>query len=127
MIKTIVILFFTALFIFLLSTCYYDSEEYLFPRTGNYCDTTNVTFALSVKPILQNSCYACHSNSTSSFGRNIRLEDYNDVIARVSDGHLLGSINHAPGYIPMPRGAPKLEDCKIIIIQKWIESGFPNN
>ena len=31
MIKTIVILFFTALFIFLLSTCYYDSEEYLFP------------------------------------------------------------------------------------------------
>jgi hypothetical protein len=127
MIKTIVILCITAIFVLLLSTCYYDSEEYLFPRTDNNCDTTNVTFALSVKPILQNSCYPCHSNSTSALGRNIRLEDYTDVAARVSDGHLMGSISHTSGYIPMPQGAPKLEECKIVIIQKWIESGFPNN
>jgi hypothetical protein len=127
MIKSIIILCITAIFVFLLSTCYYDSEEYLFPRTDNSCDTTQVTFALSVKPILQNSCYPCHSNSTSSLGGNIKLEDYADVSFHASNGHLLGTISHSPGFVPMPQGAAKLEECKIIIIQKWIESGFPNN
>ena len=125
--RSVVILSIAFLFIFLLSTCYYDSQEYLFPRVNNQCDTTNVTFSLSVKPILQNSCYGCHSNSTSAFGGNIRLEDYADVNSRVTDGRLIGSVTHSGGYSPMPMGAAKLEDCKITIIQKWIDSGSPDN
>jgi hypothetical protein len=111
----------------LLSTCYYDSEEYLYPQVNNTCDTTQITFALGVKPILQNSCYSCHSNSTAAFGNNIRLQDYADVKSRADNGSLLGSVSHAGGYAAMPQGAAPLEDCKITIIRKWIEAGASNN
>lgn len=108
--------------------CYYDSEEYLFPTIGTSCDTTNVTFSDQVTSILDNRCLSCHSNSTAAaFGGNIRLEDYADVKARVDDMRLQGSINHDPGYSPMPMGASKLDACSLSMIRVWIESGAPNN
>ena len=111
----------------LVSSCYYDSEEYLYPRINEPCDSTNITFGLSVRSVLQNDCYSCHSNSNAVFGNNIKLEDYADVLSRANDGSLLGSISHNPSYTPMPYGLEKLDDCKIAIIQKWIESGAPDN
>ena len=117
----------TLLIVALVYSCYYDSEEYLYPQLNNGCDTINITFNLSVKPVLQNNCYGCHSNSTSTFGGNIRLEDYSDVLLSANNGKLLGSITHAGGFVPMPQGAQQLEACKITIIRKWIESGTPNN
>jgi len=109
------------------STCYYDSEEYLYPQVNNACDTTNVTYSLVVKPILENNCYGCHSNTSSSLGGNVRLEDYADVMIRVSNGSLIGTVSHSSGFVPMPQGAPKLEECKITTIQLWIDDGSPNN
>ena len=109
------------------SSCYYDSEEYLYPQINGTCDTTNFTFTGGVKPILLNSCYGCHSNSTSASGNGIKLEDYADVKLKADDGSLLGSIAHSPGYSPMPLNAPKLESCSITVVQKWIESGASNN
>jgi hypothetical protein len=119
----------TALIILMsITSCYYDSKEYLFPQVSSGCDTTNITFNLSVKPILSNHCLSCHSNGTAaSLGANIRLEGYADVKARVDDGRLWGSISHSGGFSPMPKGSSKLNDCKLTIVQKWIEDGAPNN
>lgn len=118
----------SAILLFFMSGCFYDSEEYLYPQVNNDCDTTNVTFAISVKPILSGSCLSCHGNNTAaSFGGNIKLENYTDVKQRVDDGSLIGSINHASGYSPMPKGSSKLDACKINIIQIWIDAGAPNN
>jgi hypothetical protein len=111
-----------------LHSCYYDSEEFLFPETGNTCDTTSVTYAQSVAPILRNNCLACHSNgSAAGLGGNVRLEDYADVKLKADEGKLLGVISHAPGFVPMPQGAPKLDDCSISVIRIWIEEGGQNN
>jgi len=118
-----------------LSTCYYDSEEYLFPEVNNTCDTSNVTFSLSVTPILQENCYECHSNSNAASHLTFKLQDYADVKPRAlldgshMGGSLLGAISHAAGYKPMPypAGASKIPSCKITIIQKWIDSGSPDN
>lgn len=108
--------------------CYYDSKEYLFPEINTSCDTTQITFTGSVKPILQQYCFSCHSNNTApSYGGNIKLEDYGDVKLRVDNGSLLGTISHAGGYSPMPKGASKLGDCPVNVVQKWIEAGNPNN
>jgi hypothetical protein len=110
------------------SGCYYDSEEYLFSQTGSNCDTVQVTFAQSVRPVLENNCLSCHSNSTAAnFGGNIKLQDYLDVKTSADNGKLSGSINHASGFIPMPQGANKMDDCKIRTIMKWIEDGALNN
>jgi uncharacterized membrane protein len=109
------------------STCYYDSQEYLFPQLNNTCDTSQYTFALSVKPILQNNCYSCHSNSTASFGGNVKLENYADVKTAADNGSLLGTLEQTGNYPAMPQGASKLDACKITIIRKWIQSGAMNN
>jgi hypothetical protein len=52
---------------------------------------------------------------------------YSDVILRVDDGSLIGSINHDNGFSPMPKGSSKLNLCNITVIQKWIDDGAPNN
>jgi hypothetical protein len=110
------------------ASCYYDSEEFLYPEINNSCDISNITFSGSVSPILSQYCFSCHSNNTASaYGGNIKLEDYADVKTHAEDGKLLGAIQHSPGYSPMPKGAGKLNDCKISIFQIWIENGVPDN
>jgi hypothetical protein len=110
------------------SSCYYDSEEYLYPQTSNQCDTTQVTYALSVVPIIQNNCLSCHSNSTAAnYGSNIKLEDYPDIKVQADAGTLLGTISHENGFTPMPFNSSKLDDCKITTIRIWVNAGAPNN
>jgi hypothetical protein len=119
---------FLFLILLLASSCYYDSEEYLFPQISQTCDTTNVSFTNSVQPVLENNCYSCHSNNTAAqFGNNIKLEDYDDVKLRVDDGRLLGSILHEGGYSPMPKGGSMLDDCSVELMTIWIDNGAPNN
>lgn len=124
--RILMLLIFIALSV--LYGCYYDSKEYLYPQDIAACNTTNVTYNLSVRPILNSYCLSCHSNnSASSLGGNVRLEMYSDVILRVDDGSLIGSINHDNGFSPMPKGSSKLNLCNITVIQKWIDDGAPNN
>jgi len=119
------------LFIAILATmagCYYDSEEALYPTVSTTCDLTNVTFSATVKPILQASCYSCHSNSSAgSSGNGIKLENYSDVVSYVNNGRMMGAINHSNGYVAMPQGGGKLTDCEISKLQKWIDNGKLNN
>ena len=122
------IVFIGVVSIFGFSGCYYDSQEYLYPQLNTSCDTTNVTFSLSVQPILDNFCLSCHSNaSASAFGGNIKLQNYADVKLKVDDGKLLGSLKRLSGYSPMPKGSSQLESCKIKIIEIWLNAGAPNN
>jgi len=89
------------------------------------CDTTVFTYSGAVSPILNTYCKTCHN--AYSLNGGIDLSNYASVKAIATSGRLMGSINHAPGYIAMPRGGNKLQDCNIIQIQKWIDSGMPNN
>ena len=110
------------------SNCYYDSEEYLFPVLEGQCDTTNITFSGTVKTLLSERCFACHSNTTYNvYGGNIKLEDYSDVKLRVDDGRLIGSVRREAGFSPMPKGSSKLTDCKISLLEIWVANGAPNN
>ena len=112
----------------LFTGCYYDSEEYLFPEINSVCDTADVTYSGSIQPVLEQYCYQCHDNTNAaSFGSNIKLEDYSDVVIRVNDGSLYGSVAHVSGFSPMPRGGGKLDDCSILLFDIWINAGSPNN
>ena len=123
---SLIIVFIISIFIF--SGCYYDSQEYMFPELGSGCDTTNVTFSGTLEPMLSSYCLSCHSNSTAaSYGANIKLENYSDVLLRVNDGKLYGSIAQSGGFSPMPKNSTKLSDCKISSVKIWIDAGAPNN
>ena len=85
------------------------------------CDTTNVTYFMIIKPIIENNCTGCHSGS--SLGGGIAISNYTELKAVASDGSLLGTIEHKSGYSPMPKNQVKLDDCTINIISAWINQG----
>jgi hypothetical protein len=89
------------------------------------CDTSNVTFAQTIKPILDNNCVGCHGGTAPQGG--ISLHNYSAVRVEALNGRLLGSVNHQTGYYPMPKDAAKLSDCNINQIKIWIDEGIQNN
>ncbi|MER3498984.1 MAG: hypothetical protein C4308_10295 [Chitinophagaceae bacterium] len=92
----------------------------------NACgDTVNVTYNLSVKPIITNKCQGCHSGSNPQGG--IDLTTYTNVKAQVTNGKLWGAVNWNAGFSPMPKNGNKLNTCELTMIQKWINQGAPNN
>lgn len=116
---------------FVVISCSKSNEETLRSNnSGNAggnagCDTVNMKYTANVRPILQATCYSCHGNGQSRAG--ISLDTYDKVKSQVNNGLLIGTITHAPGYSPMPQGAPKLPDCDINKIKAWIARGALNN
>lgn len=109
----------------LLLSCYNDSKEELYP-TGT-CNTTNVTFSGTVKPIIVQNCLTggCHTGPTTPSGYD--LTGYAGVRLAVDNGRLVGVINHSSGFSPMPQNNSKLPDCSISQITAWVNAGAPNN
>lgn len=88
------------------------------------CDTAVFTFT-AVKKMIDANCLNCHSGATASGGLN--FSTYAQVKVVADNGKLLGAISHTPGYSPMPMGNPKLSDCQVTQVRKWILAGAPNN
>jgi len=113
--------------LFSINSCYYDTESLLYPTNNNTCDTTNVTYSITIKSILQNNgCLTCHSG-TAAAGGNVVLDNYSTVNQYAANGKLYGSINHNPGFIAMPQGGNKINDCDIKKVKVWIDAGIQNN
>ncbi len=89
------------------------------------CDTTNVTYSITVKTIMDNNCMGCHSGASPAGG--IPITNYSEVKTIAANGSLLGSVEHSGGYSPMPKGMAKLSDCNISQIKIWINDGMQNN
>ena len=113
----------------LLNACYYDKADLLYPNStgsGGLCDTVGiVSYSQKVVPILQTACYGCHTVSNPSGG--IAMATYATDKAIAVNGKLYGSINHAVGFSPMPKGAAKFNSCQLATIKKWIDAGALNN
>jgi hypothetical protein len=117
----------TVFLLFMATSCYYDNEEYLYPGNGGIigCDTTNVTYSGTVAPILATNCNNCHNPASPSGG--VIVNNYSDLLVYVNNGRFWGSINHEQGYQPMPRNLPKLSECNLTKIKKWIDDGALDN
>jgi hypothetical protein len=114
----------------MLSSCYYDNEETLYPDTGAECDTTNVTYSGTIWPVINSNCVGCHSGSAPQ--GNIHLEDYSTISAAAAipagqPGSLYGAISHDPGNSAMPKNETPLSDCKILQVKVWIDGGALEN
>jgi cytochrome c5 len=106
-----------------LTSCYYDKAELL--QTVNDCDTSNVTFAVTIAPIIQSNCQGCHSGGAPA--SNISLTNFAEIKAAADNGSLMGSIKHLQGFSAMPKGGNKLSDCDINKLEIWISKSTPNN
>lgn len=107
----------------MMSSCYYDAENELYPSVS--CGTDAMSYKTDISPIITQNCFACHrNNSTIS---TISLEGYDNLLVQVESGTLVGTITHASGYSPMPQNLSKMSDCNISKIQAWITQGALNN
>lgn len=109
----------------IIQSCYYDSEEILYPGSTNCNPIIAPSFTIDVLPLLNFRCNNCHSGVSPSAG--IKLNSHAEVIKYVNNGSLLGSIKHNSGYSPMPKNGTKLTVCQIDLIQTWIGQGALNN
>lgn len=108
--------------------CYYDSEEQLYPKLDQACDTTGVTFSKSILPILQTNCYNCHSASeNANLAKGINLEDFSLLKQRINTGEFYSSVVQDFTVLPMPKDGAKLDTCSIAKIKIWIDKGALNN
>lgn len=107
-------------FVMLASCSYENLEEYY---SDYSCDTIDITYSETIYPILERNCLGCHYRGNST---GLELETYEDILEKVVDGRLLGSIRHEDGYSAMPQGG-KLDDCTISKIEIWIEEGAKEN
>ena len=109
----------------LFAGCYKDKKELLYPE--NDCDTTNVSFAADVLPVMNQYCAVsgCHHGAAPASA--IDLSSYSGAQLIALNGRLVGVINHSTGFSAMPKGGAKLSDCTISKISKWVADGAPNN
>lgn len=110
-----------------LSACYYDVEEELYPSNSSSCDTSKLSFATNIYPIINSRCNTsgCHNNASSSAG--LSFEGYANVKAAIDLPKFLGSIKHESSFSPMPKSSTKLSSCDILKIEQWKKNGSPNN
>ena len=109
----------------LLGSCYYDKAELLYPDSKLPCDTTAVSkYSTDVLPIMSSSCNMSGCHNTTDAASGVILDTYAGVKVQALNGRLMGSTS-ATGT--MPKGANKLLNCTLAKIQKWIDSGTPNN
>lgn len=89
------------------------------------CDTTNMSFATDIQPIINTNCIGCHSSSGGTSG-GYDLTTYTGVKSAVTASKLYASVAQNGAAVAMPP-ASKLNQCKIDQIKSWIDAGAPNN
>lgn len=107
----------------LLSSCYYDNEEALYPKVDLGCDTTQaITYTNSISLIIQENCLSCHNSPYT--GGGITLNTYQEVKSNLPA--IIGAIKFEQGFISMPQGASeKINPCYIKKIEMWSKNNTP--
>jgi len=99
-------------------SCYYDKYEDLHP---NGCDTSSITYAAHIKPIMDEQCGGCHN---SSYNQQPLLTTYDECKSAVEAGSVVDRIERPendPSIMP-PSG--KMNQCRISFIKVWKSQGF---
>jgi mono/diheme cytochrome c family protein len=110
-----------------ISSCYYDKADLLYGANNGPCTDSAgvVSYSQKVLPVLRQNCYSCHTGSFPS--GNQLMGTYAADKAMAQNGKLYGTISHTSGFVAMPQGMPKLNNCQIATIKKWIDAGMQNN
>ena len=110
------------------TACYYDKKDQVYPQVVvAACDTTNVTYSVTVTNILNANCNNCHGASANSLGAGIVLNTYASVKPYITNGRLVNSILQNGNASPMPKNMAKMDVCSINKIIVWANKGAINN
>jgi len=113
------------------SACTFKNEEETY---GAGCDTTNVTLSATIRPILEQRCYACHSvANANTLGAGLDFQTYSSI-KQFLDGSadvFISAIRQEEvngiTASSMPKAEPRISTCEILKLEKWIANGYPDN
>jgi len=110
------------------TACYYDKKDQVYPQVVvAACDTTNVSYSVTVTNILNANCNNCHGANANSLGAGIVLNTYASVKPYITNGRLVNSILQNGNASPMPKNMAKMDVCSINKIIVWANKGAINN
>jgi mono/diheme cytochrome c family protein len=110
------------------TACYYDKKDQVYPQVVvAACDTTNVSYSVTVTNILNANCNNCHGANANSLGAGIVLNTYASVKPYINNGRLVNSILQNGNASPMPKNIAKMDVCSINKIIVWANRGAINN
>ena len=89
------------------------------------CDTTDVSYAQNIVPLLNQNCVICHSGTNPQAG--LSLTNLAEVQGAVTYKNLIQRVRHETGYPVMPPSGVKISDCNIRQLELWIQDGMPDN
>ena len=113
------------------SGCYNDKYDKLYPATAT-CDTTTVSYARDIAPIINSSCAiagGCHNADGNSATINLDFTVLSILQSQATTALMVDDINDNPGrgHNSMPLNLPKLQQCDINKITRWVNQGALNN
>ena len=110
------------------TACYYDKKDQVYPQVVvAACDTTNVSYSVTVTNILNANCNNCHGANANSLGAGIVLNTYASVKPYITNGRLVNSILQNGNASPMPKNMAKMDVSSINKIIVWANRGAINN
>lgn len=116
-----------------ISSCVYNKGKDPGPKQNDSTDT--VSYMNDIKPIMEMKCYYqdaegngnCHGPEHPGSQQFTTWENITQSAGGSYINKISGSINHKPGFQPMPLTGPKLPQHEIDKIDKWIAEGYVNN
>ncbi len=111
------------LFIFgitaVISSCYYDNEEELYPGEI-ICDTDSLSYNADIATIINTKCAlpACHGGT-----QNPSFSDFNAVSQNA--GRI--KVRAVEQMTMPPSSVTPLSECEIKQLESWINNGAPQN
>ena len=87
------------------------------------CDTSTVSYAAYILPLMQSRCQGCHSGTYPQGG--IDLTTYSNNKTQALNGKLYATVSKSTGW--MPKGGAKLDACTQSKIKSWADAGAPQN
>ena len=94
-------------------------------KTEDTCNTDNITYTNTISGLFA-TCTAAGCHNSGSTNGSGSLANYTDAKAFVAKGRTIGALRHDAGFVAMPQGQAKLNDCDINKVEKWIADGTPN-
>jgi len=87
------------------------------------CDLEEITYSNFIGNLFDSKCsnIGCHVSGAAQGS----LATYDDAVAFVSAGKILGALRHEDGFVAMPKNGDMLSECQIDKIEAWIEDGTP--
>ena len=89
------------------------------------CAGVTPTYTNDIKTIMDANCATsgCHNASAKASGKD--FSTFNNCKNESMSNSFLGSMKHSSGYTAMPKGAAKLSDAQIKLVECWIKNGTP--